>query len=554
MTPDQSTHTGADSRDIASPEAGKFSTGQPASLLDRLRVAADVRLLVLALVLFTFVFRIRLPPAITDDAYITFRYAENLARGAGFVFNEGERVLGTTTPLFAIVLAAVKFGTSISPETPALWLAALSDAATVYLLFRLSMRGYGEPRPGILAGLLYALSPLAVRFSINGMETSLAVALILGGLLLYLEDRLRAAALATAVAILVRPEAGLMAVLITVDLYGSERKRQAAAFSGSVLALIAPWIIFAALYFGSPIPHSIAAKSTSLYQWSIVQTASVFLSHFAFLFIGYPLGGMVGVQWPGAVQNLGPLSVWIFSLGLALLQALLIVGGARQWLKNDRRAWVVAAFPILYLILYLGSAMMNVFIFDWYLAPLQPFYLLYMAAGLLAIARGPLSGASTKAAYTIMVLSLLAGYRWDGEGIGSPLSAESEREDEYREVAIRFRDSFGPESVVAASEIGALGYYSDARILDTAGLISPSALRYYPLPASLYSTNYAIPPDLIRDSQPDFLVTFELFASGGLLKEEWFAEDYEEIYRKSTQAFNDSDLLVYQKAIPGHNE
>src|SRR6266496_4099807 len=36
-----------------------------------------------------------------EDALITFRYAENLALGKGFVYNAGERVLGTTTPLFA---------------------------------------------------------------------------------------------------------------------------------------------------------------------------------------------------------------------------------------------------------------------------------------------------------------------------------------------------------------------------------------------------------------------------------------------------------------------
>src|SRR5947207_2990070 len=44
----------------------------------------------------------------TDDAPITFRYAENLATGHGFVYNEGERVLGTSTPLFTLALAALR--------------------------------------------------------------------------------------------------------------------------------------------------------------------------------------------------------------------------------------------------------------------------------------------------------------------------------------------------------------------------------------------------------------------------------------------------------------
>jgi hypothetical protein len=40
-----------------------------------------------------------------DDSYITYRYAANLARGAGFVYNAGERILSTTTPLYALILA-----------------------------------------------------------------------------------------------------------------------------------------------------------------------------------------------------------------------------------------------------------------------------------------------------------------------------------------------------------------------------------------------------------------------------------------------------------------
>ena len=43
---------------------------------------------------------------ILDDALITFRVAENLAYGRGFVYNVGERVQVTTTPLYAMILAA----------------------------------------------------------------------------------------------------------------------------------------------------------------------------------------------------------------------------------------------------------------------------------------------------------------------------------------------------------------------------------------------------------------------------------------------------------------
>src|SRR5687767_9880728 len=47
---------------------------------------------------------------IYDDAFITYRYARNLAEGLGMVYNPGapwEPVLGTTTPGYTVLLAGL---------------------------------------------------------------------------------------------------------------------------------------------------------------------------------------------------------------------------------------------------------------------------------------------------------------------------------------------------------------------------------------------------------------------------------------------------------------
>src|SRR5438552_142444 len=41
-----------------------------------------------------------------DDAFISLRYARNLAKGHGIVFNAGERVEGYTNFLWVVILAA----------------------------------------------------------------------------------------------------------------------------------------------------------------------------------------------------------------------------------------------------------------------------------------------------------------------------------------------------------------------------------------------------------------------------------------------------------------
>jgi hypothetical protein len=74
-----------------------------------------------------------------DDAFITFRYARNIAEGAGFVFNPGEHVLGTTSPLFTLVAAGLYVLVGEALPTAAIAVNAVAvvcQAALVYLLLR----------------------------------------------------------------------------------------------------------------------------------------------------------------------------------------------------------------------------------------------------------------------------------------------------------------------------------------------------------------------------------------------------------------------------------
>src|SRR5215831_1190743 len=59
-----------------------------------------------ALALCCFGFALAYNGFLPDDSYITYRYAQNLLQGHGLVFNPGEYVLSTTTPLYTLLLAA----------------------------------------------------------------------------------------------------------------------------------------------------------------------------------------------------------------------------------------------------------------------------------------------------------------------------------------------------------------------------------------------------------------------------------------------------------------
>ena len=93
------------------------------------------RILIAALLLLALSARLIPGERIVDDAYITFRYARNLVEEAGLVYNPpsaalrrgsgqgsghcGERVLGTTTPLYTLLLAGLSLATGCR-DLPAL--------------------------------------------------------------------------------------------------------------------------------------------------------------------------------------------------------------------------------------------------------------------------------------------------------------------------------------------------------------------------------------------------------------------------------------------------
>ncbi len=108
-----------------------------------------------------------------DDAWIHFRYAEHLSHGDGFVYNVGQRVLGSGGVLWEFVLAAVAAATRPDQLSGAVSLlnyaALLSSFATLFLVFR---RLVSAPLSILFALVIVSVGAVPVS-SIGGMETTL---------------------------------------------------------------------------------------------------------------------------------------------------------------------------------------------------------------------------------------------------------------------------------------------------------------------------------------------------------------------------------------------
>ncbi len=484
-------------------------------------------------------------PRTIDDSYITFRYARNILAGEGFVFNPGEPVLGTTTPLYTLLmvsLGAVSGGTDANFPTLALVLNSLADAATAILLWQIG-RHLKQPLAGLATALIWCILPYSVTFSVGGLETSVYIFLLTSSFYFYLTHRIFPAALLGSLAILTRPDAILLLIPIALDHLIRVVRKQEKLLWKDVLALVVlplVWYSFATIQFGSPIPHSVQAK-LGAYRLDSTEALVRLIQHYATPFMND--------QWFGSLIAVAG--------GLLVYPALFAVGALKAF-KANTRTMPFIAYPWIYLLVF---AIANPLIFRWYLTPPLPAYLLFILIGIHTLLTAILSKLkiNSKTVQTAILCifliilplaNLLSAWSWiPDHGMRHPAPKMSWYKLEllYGQASSVVTPYVQDGKTLAAGDVGVLGYFTNARILDTVGLNSPEALPYYPLDQRYYVINYAIAPDLIIDQSPDAVIFLEVYGRNGLLKDERFLTQYQLLEKIPTDIYGSDGMLIYIK-------
>ncbi|MEA3335997.1 MAG: hypothetical protein U9R25_08830 [Chloroflexota bacterium] len=504
----------------ASPDSSAATSSGAPWLRLLLQALPWLMLLILTLLNLAYIKRLGL----VDDAYITYRVARNLASGHGFVFNPGEAVLSITTPGYALVLAALSF---LSQDFVALGLilsgvgvflagACLIDLSRVDRYPKLGDRWGLTGRTALSAlGALIAVS-LTLTFppltSALGMETPLYVAAILAAFAAYRralqQDRrgtgdswLLVTAVAAALAFLFRPDGILVGLSIGLHWIATRRRVPWRALAVGLI-LTVPWVIFSWLYYGSPIPNTLAAKTTQ------------------------GLGGGVP-RWGARLLDMA--SLWLDIQSLAAIAALLGLATALWWRREDRLPLLL--WTLLYIV---AHTWLDVRSYFWYYVPLASVPALLAADGVVALIAwsGQRLGRSRWATATVWVgaLVLLAlvlrpiplAMRYLIRGPGPDLRV---REHVYRQTGEALRamcNEAGGGPLVGMAEIGLMGYISDCRIADFSGLMQPDIahLEIAPYNKMVWSIQrYA--PDLIVLAADDDAVPYNL------VEAPWFRQRYE---------------------------
>ena len=474
---------------------------------------------VLALTLVIIVgIRFNLGPLTMDDAFITFRYALNAANGDGLVYNPGENVLGTTTPLYATLLALFQtVGGDIMWTSVAL--NAMFDAVSVCMIYALAIIVTGSMTLSIAAALSLAASWLVLWVSVGGMESSFFVMLSLVTLLSVSTERRYLTGILCGLLTLVRPEGSLMISTVCLVRLIETRRLPFKEVIGYAIILL-PWVAYSYTVYGSPVPHSVQAKTVLGNNPPLHGIKRI-------------LGFLGQTTWPFIPVHASRALQYGFSILTVGFMAIGLVQG-----RDSRVAGAFWAFPLIFVAAYAAGNSGGEL---WYAIPLIPYAIL---ASLLAIHTGFRLIRTLDPKYAEYAFLLFAAMT-----VGSVASRDSAidlsgREGVFLKMANVIAPRLAPGDTVMCPEIGVLGYYlPEAYIYDTQGLVSPKAI---PFQMSAGRFNGSIPERMIDEVRPRFIAGLEVF-NRTTPSLPWFQAAYRRIGRFDSKALGTDGAEAYER-------
>lgn len=205
-----------------------------------------------------------------DDAWISFRYAANWAKGWGLVYNYGEQVEGYTNFLWTILMGLLmRFG--VEPLLASRILGVALGLATLYIVHRLTRTlGIESVAFKVTALLLVALNVCFAAYLVAGMEAPLFTFLLAWAahrVLIELRDpgQRPFSAILFALATLTRPEGLMLFGLAWVFTLAVRLRRRESLASIAVsliifAAVLGPYFLWRYSYYGWLFPNTFYAK------------------------------------------------------------------------------------------------------------------------------------------------------------------------------------------------------------------------------------------------------------------------------------------------------
>jgi hypothetical protein len=424
-----------------------------------------------------------------DDGWIHQTYARNLVQTGAWAYVPGEVSAGSTSPLWTLILA-LGYALGAPFRVWAAMAGGMSAAGAAWAAGKVSQRLFPHVNAAWAAGLACAAEWHLLWAGASGMETALFSALCLGliggAIALASDDRpgrwLAWGALGGAV-FLTRPEGllplGLAGLGLALARHGDftgrtlgEAWRRYALAAAGFLALAVPYLAFNWTTTGALMPNTFYAKQAEYREVIAALPWTVRLLRIA------------GVQFVGGAALLLP----------GIVAAWTEIGRRRNWLAFLPLAWWLATAALY------ATRLPVTYQHGRYVMPVIPVLIVYGVPGtmwLLKRASSPLTRVLARA-LALAAVAVFAAFAVIGAGayLADVRIIDSEMVD-----AARWLDAnTPPDAVIAVHDIGAVGYFTDRRLLDLAGLISPEVIPFIRDEARLYAH--------IREQGASYLVTF----------------------------------------------
>jgi len=398
-----------------------------------------------------------------DDAWIYQTYARNLNQFREWSFIPGTASGGSTGPLWVLFIVAGYFF-RIDHQ---IW-AYILGSVTLFGIGFVGILGFSRLQPklkkwAIFAGLILVLEWHLIWASVSGMETLLS-ALILTFILVFLfqsdisSRQWLLIGLLIGISVWIRPDgitllgpAGLVALL------GSQKSikqkvRQLLLLALGFLIPFGLYLAFNQFTAGTIWPNTFYAKQAEYAELRDTNIISRFWQQFV-----TPLTG----------------------IGIALLPGFLIT--CYQSLKDKN--WPVIA-SILWYLGYLGLFALRLpvtYQHGRYIIPAMPIFFILGSVGTVVwiLKHFQDNRLILRAVAKVWLISsfIILGLFWM---LGAKAYAEDVAiiESEMVATAHWIRENTKPKALIAAHDIGALGYYAQRDIVDLAGLISPDVIAF----------------------------------------------------------------------------
>lgn len=451
-----------------------------------------------------------------DDSWIHQTYARNLALRGEWAFRPGIPSAGSTAPLWSALLA-LGFLFRLSPY---IWTHLLGAVTLFALAFvcewtvRKLIDSYRPRFPWI--GIFIAFEWHLAWAAMSGMETLLHGLIVTTVLVLLMTNtpRYLTLGLLTGLAIWVRPDGLTLLgpVLMTILFTQQDTRLRITSITRYLIgfgSLFVPYLLFNLAIGGTPMPNTFYAKQAEYIDWQAL-----------------PI-----------LNRLGQLF-----LQLLVGPSLVLLPGMMGWLVKSfqQKMWGSLA-ALIWCAGYFGLYISRLPLYQHgrYIMPAMPIFFLF---GLLAFAEFDKG-------------KLFARYHWIAQTIWRAgvimltvsfviLGARSYAEDvaviesEMVVTAKWSAENLPQDALIAAHDIGALGYFDYHELIDLAGLVSPDVISFIRDEPQL--ANY------LNQRGADYLIAFPEFYP-------LMTEDAESVFVTNsaiTLKFGQKNMVVYRWKSP----